>query len=192
MDRGGKALIRCGWARNELAIRYHDEEWGVPQHSDRTLFEFLVLEGAQAGLSWDTILQKRKNYRAAFDRFDPVVVARYDRRKIAQLLKDAGIVRNRMKIESTIRNAKAFLEAQREFGTFDRYIWQFVGGKPRVNSWRTLKRIPAQTPESDAMSKDLKRRGFNFVGSTICYAFMQAVGMVNDHIVGCFRYDQVG
>jgi DNA-3-methyladenine glycosylase I len=192
MDRGGKALIRCGWARTELAIRYHDEEWGVPQHSDRTLFEFLVLEGAQAGLSWDTILQKRKNYRAAFDRFDPVVVARYDRRKIAQLLKDAGIVRNRMKIESTIRNAKAFLEAQREFGTFDRYIWQFVGGKPRVNSWRTLKRIPAQTPESDAMSKDLKRRGFNFVGSTICYAFMQAVGMVNDHIVGCFRYDQVG
>ena len=185
-------MIRCGWARNELAIRYHDEEWGVPQHSDRTLFEFLVLEGAQAGLSWDTILQKRKNYRAAFDRFDPVVVARYDRRKIAQLLKDAGIVRNRMKIESTIRNAKAFLEAQREFGTFDRYIWQFVGGKPRVNSWRTLKRIPAQTPESDAMSKDLKRRGFNFVGSTICYAFMQAVGMVNDHIVGCFRYDQVG
>lgn len=190
--RSGQQLIRCGWARNELAIRYHDEEWGVPQHNDRILFEFLVLEGAQAGLSWDTILQKRKNYQAVFDRFNPAVVARYDRRKIAQLLKDPGIVRNRMKIESTIRNAKAFLEAQREFGSFDRYIWQFVGGKPRVNSWRTLKQIPARTDESDAMSKDLKRRGFGFVGSTICYAFMQAVGMVNDHIVSCFRHAQAG
>ena len=172
----------------ELSIRYHDEEWGVPVHDDRTLFEFLILEGAQAGLSWNTILNKRENYRKAFDKFDPASVARYDRRKIQQLLQNPGIVRNRLKIASTVENAKAFLRVQEEFGSFDRYIWQFVGGKPRINKWKSLRQIPARTKESDAMSKDLKRRGFNFVGSTICYAFMQAVGMVNDHNVDCFRY----
>jgi DNA-3-methyladenine glycosylase I len=186
------ARIRCGWARNELSIRYHDEEWGVPAHNDRTLFEFLILEGAQAGLSWDTILRKRRNYRAAFDHFDPEQVARYDRRKIHSLLRDDGIVRNRLKIASAVQNAKLFLDVQKEFGSFDRYIWQFVEGEPRVNSWRSFKEIPARTPQSDAMSKDLKKRGFNFVGSTICYAFMQAVGMVNDHILDCFRHSQVG
>ena len=180
--------IRCTWATNDLAIAYHDREWGVPQHDDRVLFEFLVLEGGQAGLSWDTILRKRENYRAAFDSFDPKKVARYDRRKTQQLLRDEGIVRNRLKIASAIRNAKAFLAVQEEFGSFDRYIWQFVGGKPKVNAWQLGKAIPARTAESDAMSKDLKKRGFNFVGSTICYAFMQAVGMVNDHAVECFRY----
>jgi DNA-3-methyladenine glycosylase I len=182
-----ESVHRCAWASTELSIRYHDEEWGVPVHDDRVLFEFLVLEGAQAGLSWETILNKRENYRAAFDNFDPQKVARYDRRKIAQLLKNPGIVRNRLKIASAVRNAKAFLQVQKEFGTFDRYIWQFVDGKPRVNSWKTNKRIPARTAESDAMSKALKKRGFSFVGSTICYAFMQAVGMVNDHGVDCFR-----
>ncbi|HEY1678317.1 MAG TPA: DNA-3-methyladenine glycosylase I [Candidatus Sulfotelmatobacter sp.] len=183
-------LVRCGWASltSELYLRYHDEEWGVPVHDDRKLFEFLILEGAQAGLSWSTILNKRENYRRAFDGFDPKVVARYDRRKIQQLLRDAGIVRNRLKIASTVENAKAFLRVQKEFGSFDRYIWQFVGGKPRVNARKSLKQIPPRTEESDAMSKDLKKRGFNFVGSTICYAFMQAVGMVNDHVVDCFRY----
>ena len=181
-------LIRCAWATGEQSIRYHDEEWGVPVHDDRTLFEFLILEGAQAGLSWSTILNKRENYRHAFDGFDPERIARYDRRKVKQLLADAGIVRNRLKIASAIENAKAFLRVQEEFGSFDRYIWQFVGGKPRVNGWKSMTRIPARTPESDAMSKDLKRRGFNFVGSTICYAFMQAVGMVNDHAADCFRY----
>jgi DNA-3-methyladenine glycosylase I len=185
-------LTRCTWASNPLSIRYHDEEWGVPQHDDRTLFEFLILEGAQAGLSWDTILQKRDNYRAAFDQFDPERVARYDRRKQQTLLLNPGIIRNRLKLASAVRNAKAFLEVQKEFGSFDRYIWQFGGGKPRVNAWRPGQRVPASTPESDAMSKDLKKRGFNFVGSTICYAFMQAVGMVNDHWVKCFRYAQVG
>lgn len=180
--------VRCGWASSELSIRYHDEEWGVPMHDDRTLFEFLILEGAQAGLSWNTILNKRDNYRKAFDRFHPERVARYDRRKIQQLLRDPGIVRNQLKITSAVANAKAFLRVQQEFASFDRYIWQFVGGKPRVNSPESLKQVPARTAESDAMSKDLKRRGFNFVGSTICYAFMQAVGMVNDHLVGCFRY----
>ena len=184
-------LTRCTWPSNPLSIRYHDEEWGVPQHDDRTLFEFLILEGAQAGLSWDTILQKRENYRAAFDQFDPERIARYDRRKQQSLLRNPGIIRNRLKVASAVRNAKAFLDVQKEFGSFDRYIWQFVGGKPRINAWRPGLKLPASTPESDAMSKDLKKRGFNFVGSTICYAFMQAVGMVNDHWVRCFRYAQV-
>jgi DNA-3-methyladenine glycosylase I len=182
---------RCAWASNELSIQYHDEEWGVPAHEDRTLFEFLVLEGAQAGLSWNTILNKRENYRKAFDGFDVAHVARYDRRKVQKLLRDPGIVRNKLKVASAVENAKAFLQAQEEFGSFDRYIWQFVGGKPRVNSPRSLKQVPARTAESDAMSKDLKKRGFKFVGSTICYAFMQAVGMVNDHVVTCFRYDEL-
>ena len=179
--------VRCSWATGELSIRYHDEEWGVPVHDDRTLFEFLILEGAQAGLSWSTILNKRDNYRQAFAGFDPKRVARYDRRKIEQLLRDPGIVRNKLKIASAIANAKAFLRVQEEFGSFDRYVWQFVEGKPRLNSPKSLQQVPARTPDSDAMSKDLKRRGFNFVGSTICYAFMQAVGMVNDHVVDCFR-----
>jgi len=180
--------IRCSWATNELSIRYHDEEWGVPVHDDRTLFEFLILEGAQAGLSWNTILNKRENYRRAFDGFDPKKVARYDQRKITKLLGDAGIVRNKLKIAAAIQNAKAFLKVQEEFGSFDRYIWRFVGGKPKVNHWESLRKVPARTPESDAMSKDLLRRDFKFVGSTICYAFMQAVGMVNDHAIDCFRY----
>ena len=181
-------LVRCRWASNPLAIAYHDREWGVPQHKDRVLFEFLILEGAQAGLSWDTILRKRENYRAAFDGFDPTKVARYDRRKMQALLRDEGIIRNKLKIASEVSNAKAFLAVQEEFGSFDRYIWQFVGGKPKINAWRAGQRVPASTAESDAMSRDLKKRGFNFVGSTICYAFMQAVGMVNDHAVECFRY----
>ena len=182
-----KERVRCAWANNDLAIRYHDEEWGVPVHDDRTLFEFLILEGAQAGLSWNTILNKRENYRAAFEGFLPERVALYDRRKMQQLLRDPGIVRNKLKIASSVANAKAFLRVQEEYGSFDRYVWQFVDGKPRVNSPRSMKDVPASTSESDAMSKDLKRRGFNFVGSTICYAFMQAVGMVNDHVVDCFR-----
>jgi DNA-3-methyladenine glycosylase I len=185
---GKQPPVRCSWATGDLMIRYHDEEWGVPAHDDRTLFEFLILEGAQAGLSWSTILNKRENYRRAFEGFDPKRVARYDRRKISQLLRDPGIVRNKLKIASAIANAKAFLRVQDEFGSFDRYIWQFVSDKPRLNSPRSLKQVPARTPESDAISKDLKRRGFNFVGSTICYAFMQAVGLVNDHTVDCFRY----
>jgi DNA-3-methyladenine glycosylase I len=183
-----KEVVRCAWASGELSIRYHDEEWGVPVHDDRTLFEFLILEGAQAGLSWNTILNKREAYRTAFDGFDPKLVARFDRRKIQQLLRNPGIVRNKLKLASAVENAKAFLRVQQEFGSFDRYIWQLAGGKPRVNSWKALKEIPPRTAESDAMSKDLKRRGFNFVGSTICYAFMQAVGLVNDHVVTCFRY----
>ena len=183
---------RCAWANNELAILYHDEEWGVPVHDDRLLFEFLILEGAQAGLSWNTILNKRNNYRRAFDGFDPKRVAKYDRRKVKELLADAGIVRNKLKIAAAIENAKAFLRVQDEFGSFDRYIWQFVGGKPRLNKWRSLKQVPAHTAESDAMSKDLRTRGFKFVGSTICYAFMQAVGMVNDHTVDCFRRTRRG
>ncbi|HEY3616301.1 MAG TPA: DNA-3-methyladenine glycosylase I [Candidatus Sulfotelmatobacter sp.] len=183
--------VRCGWATGELSIRYHDEEWGVPVHDDRTLFEFLILEGAQAGLSWTTILNKRDNYRRAFDRFDPKRVARYDRRKIARLLRDPGIVRNQLKIASAVANAKAFLEVQREFGSFDRYLWRFVDGKPRQPSLKSFQQVPARTADSDAISKDLKQRGFNFVGSTICYAFMQAVGMVNDHIMDCFRYQML-
>ncbi|HVO81640.1 MAG TPA: DNA-3-methyladenine glycosylase I [Terriglobales bacterium] len=183
-------LVRCSWARNSLSIRYHDEEWGVPQHDDHRLFEFLILEGAQAGLSWDTILRKRESYRAAFNHFDPRRVACYDRRKLQSLLRNAGIIRNRLKIASAVQNAKAFLRVQEEFGSFDRYIWQFVG-TPKVNSWRSTKQVPARTRESDAMSRDLKKRGFTFVGSTICYAFMQAVGMVNDHPMECFRYSQI-
>ncbi len=182
-------VSRCSWARNDLSIRYHDEEWGVPVHDERKLFEFLILEGAQAGLSWDTILQKRENYRAAFDRFDPKKIARYDRRKQQSLMRNPGIVRNRLKIASAVQNAQAFLRVQEEFGSFDRYIWQFVGGKSIVNPGR---KVPARTAESDAMSKDLKKRGFNFVGSTICYAFMQAVGMVNDHAPECHRYRDLG
>src|SRR5882672_9445026 len=180
--------VRCEWAKNDLAISYHDREWGVPQHDDRVLFEFLILEGAQAGLSWDTILKKREKYRAAFDGFDAKKIARYDRRKLQALMRDAGIVRNRLKIAAAVQNAKAFLAVQKEFGSFDRYIWQFVGGKPRINAWRPRQQLPASTVESDAMSKDLKKRGLTFVGSTICYAFMQATGMVNDHAVECFRY----
>ena len=181
-------IVRCGWAKNDLAIRYHDEEWGVPQHDDRVLFEFLILEGAQAGLSWDTILRKRENYRAAFDGFGARKIARYDRKKMQALLRNDGIIRNKLKITSAVQNAKAFLAVQEEFGSFDRYIWQFVGGKPRVNAWKAMSRVPPKTDQSDAMSKDLRKRGFNFVGSTICYAFMQATGMVNDHMVECFRY----
>jgi DNA-3-methyladenine glycosylase I len=184
-----KERVRCGWAKNDLAIRYHDEEWGVPVHDDGTLFEFLILEGAQAGLSWDTILQKRENYRAAFAGFDPKAVARFDQRKQGKLLLNPGIVRNRLKVSSTVSNAKAFLAVQKEFGSFDAYIWQFVGGKPKVNVGI---KVPVTTQESDAMSKDLQKRGFRFVGSTICYAFMQATGMVNDHAVACFRYRAVG
>lgn len=184
-------MNRCGWAKNDLMIRYHDEEWGVPLHNDRKLFEFLILDGAQAGLSWDTILKKRENYRKAFDNFDPERMAGYGRQKIKQLLADPGIVRNRLKIGSAIQNAKAFLAVEQEFKTFGTYIWQFVDGKPKRNAWRSLGEIPTSTPESDAMSKDLKHRGFSFVGSTICYAFMQAAGMVNDHVVDCFRYRQI-
>ena len=183
--------IRCGWARNELAVRYHDEEWGVPQHDDRAIFEFLVLEGAQAGLSWDTILRKRERYREVFDQFDPEAVARYDEAKIAQLLADPGIIRNKMKINAAIQNARAFLAVRDEFGTFDAYIWRFVDGKPIVNQWRTLAEVPARTAESDALSADLRKRGFAFVGSTICYAHMQATGMVNDHLVDCFRHAEL-
>jgi DNA-3-methyladenine glycosylase I len=184
-------VVRCEWARNDLTIHYHDHEWGVPQHDDRVLFEFLILEGAQAGLSWDTILRKRENYRAAFDGFDAKKIARYDRRKMQALLRNEGIVRNRLKIAAAVQNARAFLEVQKEHGSFDRYLWRFVGGKPRVNAWRTIKDLPSRTAESDAISEDLKKRGFTFVGSTICYAFMQATGMVNDHLVECFRYRQV-
>lgn len=184
---------RCTWPGSDpLMLAYHDEEWGTPLHDDPLLFEFLILEGAQAGLSWRTILNKRENYRRAFDRFDAKKIARYDARKKKQLLADAGIVRNRLKIDSTIDNARAFLEVQDEFGSFDGYIWKFVDGKPIRNEWRALKEIPASTKESDAMSKDLKKRGFRFVGSTICYAFMQATGMVNDHMVDCFRYRAIG
>jgi DNA-3-methyladenine glycosylase I len=187
-----KETQRCHWATKPLMIEYHDKEWGRPVHDDRILFEFLILEGAQAGLSWETILNKRENYRRAFDRFDAAKIARYDKRKVRALLADPGIVRNRLKVASTISNAQAFLVVQKEFGTFDRYIWQFVGGKPKKNDWPTSRRLPASTPESDAMSKDLKRRGFRFVGTTICYAFMQATGMVNDHSRDCFRHTARG
>jgi DNA-3-methyladenine glycosylase I len=180
-------LIRCPWAHGALMIRYHDEEWGVPVHDDIKLFEFLVLEGAQAGLSWETILNKRENYRAAFDGFDPRRIARYDKKKIAQLLKNPGIVRNRLKIASAVKNAGVLLGMQKELGSFDRYVWQFVNGQPLVNLRNARNLVPATTPESDAMSKDLRKRGFSFVGSTICYAFMQAVGMVDDHVQECFR-----
>jgi DNA-3-methyladenine glycosylase I len=186
--KGEVIVKRCFWANNPLSIRYHDEEWGVPVHDDRTLFEFLILEGAQAGLSWNTILAKRDRYRAVFDNFDPALVAAYGKKKVDLLLADTGIVRNRLKIAAAIANAVAFLAVQKEFGSFDAYIWPFVGGKPRQNRWRDVRQVPASTTESDAMSHDLRRRGFKFVGSTICYAFMQAVGMVNDHTTDCFRH----
>jgi DNA-3-methyladenine glycosylase I len=185
-------LIRCGWAgSDDLYIQYHDEEWGLPLHDERRLFEMLILEGAQAGLSWSTILHKRKAFMQAFDNFQPEKVARYDKRKITKLMNNAAIIRNRAKIEAAIGNARAFLEIQDTDGGFDRYIWQFVGGEPRRNKWKTLKNIPAETKESLAMSKDLKSRGFRFVGPTICYAFMQATGMVNDHILTCFRHLEI-
>jgi DNA-3-methyladenine glycosylase I len=181
------SIQRCAWARTPLSIAYHDKEWGVPAHDDVVLFEFVTLEGAQAGLSWETILNKRDAYREAFARFDPTKVARFTPAKVERLLQNPGIVRNRLKVESTVRNAKAFLAVQKEFGSFDAYVWRFVGGAPRVNRWRALKEIPTRTAESDALSRDLSKRGFGFVGSTICYAFMQAVGMVDDHVMGCFR-----
>ena len=182
---------RCGWARGELDIAYHDREWGVPIHQDRLLFELLILEGAQAGLSWSTILKKRPTYRKAFDRFDPKRIVRYSATRVRRLLNDPGIVRNRAKIEATIANARAFLAVQREYGTFDAYIWQFVGGRPLQNAWRRSGECPAETDASRAMSRDLIRRGFRFVGPTICYAFMQATGMVNDHLRDCFRWREV-
>jgi DNA-3-methyladenine glycosylase I len=178
---------RCAWAQTPLSIAYHDSEWGRPVHDDRLLFEFLILEGAQAGLSWETILKKRESYRKAFAEFDPAKVARFSHARVAQLMNDAGIVRNRLKINSAVTNARAFLATQREFGSFDRFVWSFVGGTPRVNRPRSLGEVPARTKESDALSKDLAKRGFKFVGSTICYAFMQAVGMVDDHAIDCFR-----
>jgi DNA-3-methyladenine glycosylase I len=185
------AVRRCGWASDDLMTAYHDKEWGVPQHDDRALFELLILEGAQAGLSWSTILKKRSAYRTAFDGFDPHKVSRYDDAKIEALLANAGIVRNRLKIRAAVRNAQALISVQKEFGSFDKYIWQFVDGQPLQNRWRRLQHVPARTTHSDAMSKDLARRGFTFVGSTICYAFMQATGMVNDHLVGCFRHNEL-
>ena len=186
------AMPRCPWATTEPNITYHDEEWGVPVHDDRRLFEFLILEGAQAGLSWTTILKKRENYRKAFDRFRPEKIARYGKRDMQRLLRDAGIVRNRLKIAATVTNAKMFLVVQDEFGTFDTYLWSFVGGKPIQNRWRTMAEVPAHTAESDAMSRDLLRRGFKFVGPTICYALMQAIGMANDHLVTCPRHAELG
>ena len=185
------SAVRCAWARDPRSMAYHDEEWGVPQHDDRVLFEFLVLEGAQAGLSWSTILNKRAAYRRAFDRFDPRKVARYDEKRVEELLANDGIVRNKLKVRSAIQNARALLEVQKEFGSFDRYIWQFVNGRARCNRWRRMDQVPPRTAESDAMSRDLQKRGFTFVGSTICYAYMQAVGMVNDHLVSCFRYREL-
>ena len=186
-----EAPVRCAWARDPLMIEYHDREWGVPLHDDRALFELLTLEGAQAGLSWSTILRKRENYRAAFDHFDARKIARYDQRKVAALLADEGIVRNRLKIAATIANAQAFLDVRKEFGSFDRFLWELAGGRPHRNRWRSADQVPAKTAASDAMSRVLAKRGFRFVGSTICYAFMQATGMVNDHTVSCFRYKQV-
>jgi len=187
-----RELIRCGWSgTGELNIEYHDKEWGAPLHDERRLFEMLILEGAQAGLSWSTILHKRAGFRKAFNNFEPEKVARYGEKKVAELLSNAGIIRNKAKINAAIGNAQAFLKIQESLGGFDSYIWQFVGGKPLRNSWKSLRQIPAETKESQAMSKDLKARGFRFVGPTICYAYMQATGMVNDHVVDCFRYKQV-
>ncbi|MFP4024980.1 MAG: DNA-3-methyladenine glycosylase I [Thiohalospira sp.] len=183
--------IRCGWAKKPLDIEYHDNEWGVPVHDDQKLFEFLVLDAFQAGLSWSTILAKRENFRKAFDQFDYQKIARYDQKKIDMLLQDAGIIRNKLKINAAISNAKAFLKVQEGFGSFGQYIWTFTDGKTIVNQWKEMIEVPATSKESDAMSKDLKKRGFKFVGSTICYAFMQAAGMVNDHLVSCFRYKEV-
>ena len=188
----GQNPIRCHWAQKEINIPYHDKEWGVPVHDDRLLFEFLALEGAQAGLSWDTILAKRSHYNEVFDNFTVHKIARYDSKKVRVLLKDPGIIRNRLKIASTISNARAFLRVQEEFSSFDFYVWRFVDGKPIKNAWKFHRQVPAKTKISDALSKDLRKRGFRFVGSTICYAFMQAVGMVNDHLVTCFRYTEVG
>jgi len=189
---GPRAVRRCEWAGTDpLYVRYHDEEWGVPVHDDRLLFEFLILEGAQAGLAWITILRKREGYREAFDGFDPERIARYDRRKVERLLKNPGIVRNRLKVEGAVRNARAFLDVVREEGSFDAFLWGFVGGRPIRNRWKTLKELPTETEEARRMSRELKRRGFTFVGPTICYAFMQATGMVNDHVVGCFRHREV-
>jgi DNA-3-methyladenine glycosylase I len=183
-----KVVKRCSWASNELNIPYHDEEWGVPVHDEHRWFEILILEGAQAGLSWDTVLKKRARYREVFDGFDPAMVARYDKKKVKALLADPGIIRNRLKVAAAIDNARAFLAVQKEFGSFDAYVWRFVGGKPKRNAWKAHRGLPAKTAESDALSKGLQERGFRFVGSTICYAFMQATGMVNDHLVDCFRY----
>ena len=183
--------IRCTWANDPLSVSYHDKEWGAPLHDDRRLFELLILEGAQAGLSWITILKKRPAYRVAFDRFDPRKVAQYDEAKIAALLANDGIVRNRLKVRASVQNAQAFLTVQKEFGSFDKYVWQFIGGNPLRNRRRRTQDLPARTEQSDAMSKDLQKRGFKFVGSTICYAFMQATGMVNDHLVDCFRYREL-
>jgi DNA-3-methyladenine glycosylase I len=191
MEAGSMLVKRCHWATSELNVPYHDEEWGVPLHDDCGLFELLILEGAQAGLSWDTVLKKRARYREVFDGFDVDKVARYDKRKVRELLQDAGIIRNRLKIGATISNAQAFLKVQEEFGSFDAYIWRFAGGKPKQNAWKTHKSLPSRTIDSDAMSKGLQKRGFRFVGSTICYAFMLATGMVNDHLVECFRYSQL-
>ena len=191
MKKAAAELVRCTWAANDINIRYHDEEWGVPVRDDRRWFEFLTLEGAQAGLSWETILNKRQRYREVFAEFDPAKVAEFDARKKRELLRDAGIVRNRLKIDATIANAKAFLKVQEEFGSFDAYVWKFVGGAPIQNAWKTHRSLPAQTPLSVALSKDLQKRGFRFVGPTICYALMQATGLVNDHLVGCFRYREV-
>jgi len=185
------AMTRCAWAATPASVAYHDREWGVPVYDDRLLFEFLVLEGAQAGLSWETILRKREAYRKAFVEFDPKRVARFTPARIERVLQDPGIVRNRLKVESTISNARAFLGVQKECGTFASYVWQFVGGRPKINRWQSLREVPPRTLESDELSNDLRRRGFRFVGSTICYAFMQAVGMVNDHTVDCFRHDVV-
>ena len=185
-------MKRCEWAnKNELEMSYHDHEWGVPIHDDRSLFEFLVLEGAQAGLSWSTILRKREGYRKAFDNFDAKKISRYSEAVVSRLLANPEIIRNRLKVNAIVMNARAFLRVQKEFGSFDRYIWQFVNGRPIQNSWKKMAEIPSSSPESEAMSKDLQKRGFKFVGTTICYAFMQAVGMVNDHVVGCFRYKEL-
>jgi DNA-3-methyladenine glycosylase I len=191
MKKPTAELVRCTWAANDINIRYHDEEWGVPVRDDRRWFEFLILEGAQAGLSWETILNKRQRYREVFAEFDPAKVAKFDGRKKRELLRDPGIIRNRLKIDATIANAKAFLKVQEEFASFDAYVWKFVGGAPIQNAWKAHRSLPAQTPLSVALSKDLQKRGFRFVGPTICYALMQATGLVNDHLVSCFRYKQV-
>jgi DNA-3-methyladenine glycosylase I len=187
----GKRRIRCAWPHSELSLAYHDHEWGVPVHDDRILFEFLLLEGVQAGLTWELVLQRREGYRKTFSRFNPRLIARYDARKVASLVTDAKIIRNRAKILSAIKNARLFLEVQREFGSFDAYLWRFVGGRPIRNRWKTIREIPAITPEATALSKDLKKRGFGFVGPTICYAYMQSIGMVNDHTIDCFRHREI-
>jgi DNA-3-methyladenine glycosylase I len=190
LSRDGN-IVRCHWAQKEINIPYHDEEWGVPVHDEKKWFEFLILEGAQAGLSWDTILRKRARYREVFDGFDPAKVARYDKKKVREMLRDPGIIRNKLKVSATIGNAHAFLKVQEEFGSFDSYIWRFVDGRPKQNAWKSHKQVPAKTVLSDALSKDLQKREFRFVGSTICYALMQATGLVNDHLVSCFRFKEL-